>query len=90
MVHYQQTGHSLWDVARFQDDTRHMIEFEVLTDGTRFARQGQRARLFLSEPDYQKALEQERRGKIRIAFHANIIEGHILPAPLHKHRKRRR
>ena len=47
-------GHDLLAVERFQDGTRHMVEFEVLKDGSLLALRGETARLFLSEDSYQR------------------------------------
>ena len=48
-------GTDLLAVERFRDDTRHMIEFEVLKDDNLIALRGETARLFLNERGYQRA-----------------------------------
>lgn len=85
-VHLPVTGHDLLAVERFRDDTRHMIEFLVLSEGCPLGRQGQYIRRFLSEGGYAEAQIAQRRGDIRIYKNAAIIEGHILPD---KSKKRR-
>ncbi len=84
-VHLPVTGHDLLDVARFQDDTRHMAEFLVLS-ACPLGEEGTYIRRFLDEQGYAQLLAAQRRGSIRIYKHANIVEGHILPD---KPRKRR-
>jgi len=77
-VHLPITGHDLLAVERYQDSTRHMIEFLVFTDCP-MGKAGQYIRRFLDEPGYTAALEYQRRGSISIRKHGHIIEGHILP-----------
>ena len=54
-VHLPVTGHNLLAVERFQDDTRHMIEFLVLSGGCPLGKSGQYIRRFLSEDGYAEA-----------------------------------
>lgn len=77
-LHQLVTGHDLLAVERFQDDTRYMIEFLVLTDNNAEPR-GSYIRLFLTEDSYRNALDLQNQGEIRIRKHFHIIEGHILP-----------
>ena len=70
-------GHNILAVERFQDSTRWMIEFSVLRPCS-YGSPGDEIRLFLSETDYQRALENQNRREIRIKRTAHIIEGHIL------------
>lgn len=85
-LHLPITGHDLLAVERFQDSTRHMIEFLVLADCP-LGRQGGYIRRFLAEDGYGEALAHARRGSIQIRRHASIIEGHILPDKPRKRRK---
>ena len=78
-VHLPITGHDLLAVERFRDDTRHMIEFLVLSAGCPLGKNGQYIRRFLTEDGYAEALTAQRCGDIRIYKHGAIIEGHILP-----------
>jgi len=48
--------------------------------------EGQYIRRFLTEDGYAQVLDARRQGRVRIYKHANIIEGHIIPA---KPKKRR-
>lgn len=79
-------GHDLLAVERFWDDTRHMVEFEVLKDDNLIALRGEIARLFLSEQGYQRILQSETLGEIRIKAHALVVEGHIIKPKGNKHR----
>ena len=47
MRQFTTRGHDLLAVERFRDDTRHMVEFEVLKDGNPIGLRGETARLFL-------------------------------------------
>ena len=85
-LHLPITGHDLLAVERFQDSTRHMIEFLVLADCP-LGKEGQYIRRFLTEGGYQEALVHARQGRIQIRRHASIIEGHILPDKPGKRRK---
>ena len=78
-LHLPITGHDLLAVERFQDGTRHMIEFLV--------NEGQYIRRFLTEGGYREALAHARQSRIQIRRHASIIEGHILPDKPRKRRK---
>lgn len=86
-VHLPVTGDDLLAVARFRDDTRHMVEFLVLAECP-LGREGQYIRRFLSEDGYASVLEAQRGGRVRVYQHAGIIEGHIIPAKPKKRRGR--
>ena len=72
-------GHGLLAVERFQDDTRHLIVFDIFSSDSPIGCVGQRFRLFLSEPAYQQAQEAQRRKQLKIRRHWAVVEGHILP-----------
>lgn len=63
MTRFTIRGHDLLAVERFRDDTRYMVEFEVLEDDNLIALRGETARLFLSEQGYQKVLHSQELGK---------------------------
>ena len=71
-------GHDILSVERFRDSTCRMIEFCVRKQSSPYGSPGDEIRLFLSETDYQRALENQNRREIRIKRTAHIIEGHIL------------
>ena len=50
-------GHTYMDLARFDEATKHMIIFDVLTDESPVGWKGERNRLYLSDVGYQKALD---------------------------------
>ena len=77
MTQFTIRGHDLLAVERFRDDTRHMIEFEVLKDDNLIALRGETARLFLNERGYQRALH--------IISHALVIERHIIRPKKKRH-----
>ena len=79
-------GHDLLSVERFNDATRHMIIFDILSRNTSYGEKGQRIRLFLSDYEYSRVLSAHQQREIKILRHASIIEGHIVPD---KKRKRR-
>ena len=64
-------GHEYMDLQRFAEDTRHMIIFDVLTNDSPVGWKGERTRLFLSDTGYEKALDSQEKGQIKILSHAN-------------------
>jgi len=71
------TGHDVMDIARFFEETRHMIVYDVLEWECPVGDKGERIRIFLSEEGYQKAVESARRGEMKIIRHARICKGKI-------------
>ena len=65
-------GHDYMDLERFAEDTRHMIIFDVLTNDSPVGWKGERTRLFLTEAGYQKSLENQEKGHIKILSHAKV------------------
>jgi hypothetical protein len=70
-------GHNLVDTARFAEDTRHMIVFDVLTAKCPVGDVGDRCRVFLSEAGYRDALESRHRGEMKIVSHARVRRGEL-------------
>ena len=64
-------GHTYLDLARFDENTKHMIIFDVLTHNSPVGDKGERTRLFLGEVGYQKA------GDIKIISHAAVAKGNL-------------
>lgn len=64
-------GHTYMDLARFDEATKHMIIFDVLTNESPVGWKGERNRLYLGEAGYQKA------GNIKIISHANVARGNL-------------
>jgi hypothetical protein len=71
------TGHDLMDIQRFDDDTRHMIVFDVLTWDCPVGDKGERVRIFLTDEGYKQALESEGRGECKIIRRARVRKGDI-------------
>ncbi|MEA5151335.1 MAG: DUF5720 family protein [Oscillospiraceae bacterium] len=70
-------GHSYMDLARFAENTRHMIIFDVLSNSSPVGSKGERMRLFLSDAGYESALTSQQRGENKIINHAKVVAGHI-------------
>ena len=70
-------GHEYMHLELFAEDTRHMIIFDVLTDDSPVGWKGERTRLFLTEAGYQKSLENQEKGKIKISSKAKGGQGHL-------------
>ena len=70
-------GHDYMGLARFDENTRHMIIFDVLTDDSPVGWKGERTRLFLSDIGYEKALDSQANGQIKILSHAKVRNGDL-------------
>ena len=70
-------GHDYMDLARFDENTRHMIIFDVLTHNSPVGDKGERTRLFLGDVGYQKALVHQKAGDIKIISHAAVAKGNL-------------
>ena len=67
-------GHTYMDLARFDEATKHMIIFDVLTNESPVGWKGERNRLYLSDVGYQKALDNQKAGNIKIISHAAVAK----------------
>ena len=54
-----------------------VIIFDVLTNESPVGWKGERNRLYLSEAGYQKALDNQKAGNIKIISHANVARGNL-------------
>lgn len=70
-------GHTYFDLMRFDENTRHMIIFDVLTHDAALGDKGKRTRLYLTDKGYEKALEEQRSGNIKIISHAVVAKGNL-------------
>lgn len=70
-------GHTYFDLMRFDDNTSHMIIFDVLTHEAAVGDKGKRTRLYLSNQGYAKALEDQKAGNIKIVSHAAVAKGNL-------------
>ena len=55
----------------------HMVIFDVLTDDSPVGWKGERTRLFLSDIGYEKALDSQAKGQIKILSHAKVRNGDL-------------
>lgn len=70
-------GHDIMGLERFAPDTRHMIVFDVLTHDSPIGWKGEKCRAFLTDQGYQKSLNNEQLGHIKIRNHAKVVAGHL-------------
>ena len=70
-------GHDYMDLMRFDEQTHHMVIFDVLTHEARVGSKGERMRLYLSDKGYEKALADEAKGNVKIITHAAVKNGHL-------------
>lgn len=70
-------GHDYMDLMRFDENTRHMVIFDVVSRDSPVGFKGDRMRLFLTEQGYQKAQENQKKGHIKILSHAKVIKGDL-------------
>ena len=70
-------GHDYMDLHRFAEDTRHMIIFDVLSHDSPVGWKGERTRLFLSDTGYEKTLDSQAMGQIKILSHAKVRQGNL-------------
>lgn len=73
----QYHGHDIMDLMRFDENTRHMVVFDVITNDGPFGQKGERTRLFLTEQGYKKAKENQEKGLIKILNHASVVRGDL-------------
>lgn len=71
-------GHDFMGVIRFDENTHHMIIFDVLKHECPVGAKGDRMRLFLSNEGYQKSLESQQRAEIKIQRHAKVSHGNVI------------
>ena len=70
-------GHTYMDLARFDEGTKHMIIFDVLTNESPVGWKGERTRLYLTQAGYEKCLENQEKGHIKILSHAKVSRGNL-------------
>lgn len=83
-------GHDLLCVKRFQDNTKHMIVFDIHSQNSPYGDKGQRVRLFLNDQEYYNFQIAHKQKDIKILQHFSIIEGHIIPEKKLKRRNARK
>jgi len=74
-------GHGVMAAVRFDEDTKHMIVFDVLTHESTVGTRGERMRAFLSDDGYERAERIESRGDISIIRYYQVRKGDIIYKP---------
>ena len=70
-------GHDIMALERFDPQVRHMVVFDVLSFDSFVGDKGDKMRLFLTDEGYQKALDNQERGFIKIKNHAKVHNGYL-------------
>ena len=70
-------GHDIMALERFDPEVRHMIVFDVLSHDSPVGDKGDRMRLFLTDAGYQKFLDSQERGEVKLKNHAKVSGGHL-------------
>ena len=55
----------------------HMIIFDVLSNDSPVGWKGERTRLYLTQAGYEKALDNQDKGHIKIVSHAKVFRGNL-------------
>ena len=71
------SGHDIMALERFDPETRHMIVFDVLSYDAPVGDKGDKMRLFLTDAGYQKFLDSQERGEVKLKNHAKVSGGHL-------------
>lgn len=71
------SGHGIMALERFDPKVHHMVVFDVLSENSRMGWLGEKTRLFLTDEGYQKSLDEQKRGLIRIKSHARVFKGYL-------------
>ena len=70
-------GHDIMALEWFDPQVRHMVVFDVLSFESPVGYKGDKMRLFLTDEGYQKALENQERGFIKLKNHAKVHNGYL-------------
>ena len=70
-------GHDIMALERFDPEVRHMIVFDVLSYDSPVGDRGDKMRLFLTDAGYQKFLDSQGRGEVKLKNHAKVSGGHL-------------
>ena len=73
----QLKGHDIMALERFDPEVRHMIVFDVLSGDSPVGDKGDKMRLFLTDAGYQKFLDSQERGEVKLKNHAKVSGGHL-------------
>ena len=78
-------GHDIMALERFDPEVKHMIVFDVLSGDAPVGDKGDKMRLFLTDAGYEKFLDSQDRGEVKLKNHA-VLKGkgasfaHAVPA----------
>ena len=70
-------GHDIMALERFDPEVKHMIVFDVLSYDAPVGDKGDKMRLFLTDVGYQKFLDSQERGEIKLKNHAKVSGGNL-------------
>ena len=70
-------GHDIMALERFDPEVKHMNVFDVLSYDSPVGDKGDKMRLFLTDAGYQKFLESQERGEVKLKNHAKVSDGHL-------------
>ena len=70
-------GHDIMALERFDPEVKHMIVFDVLSYDSPVGDKGDKMRLFLTDAGYQKFLESQERGEVKLKNHAKVSDGKL-------------
>ena len=70
-------GHDIMALERFDPEVRHMIVFDVLSYDSPVGDKGDKMRLFLTDAGYQKFLDSQERGEVKLKNHAKVSGGYL-------------
>lgn len=69
--------HDIMALERFDPEVKHMIVFDVLSGDSPVGDRGDKMRLFLTDAGYQKFLDSQERGEVKLKNHAKVSGGHL-------------
>lgn len=70
-------GHDIMALERFDPEVKHMIVFDVLSYDSPVGDKGDKMRLFLTDAGYQKFLDSQERGEVKLKNHAKVSGGNL-------------
>lgn len=70
-------GHDIMALERFDPEVKHMIVFDVLSGDAPVGDKGDKMRLFLTDAGYQKFLDSQERGEVKLKNHAKVSGGNL-------------
>ena len=68
-------GHDIMALERFAPEVKHMIVFDVLSGNAPVGDKGDKMRLFLTDAGYQKFIDSQERGEVKLKNHAKVAPG---------------